>query len=146
MAQDAIQLLDADHQRAEPLSKDFKAAAGNRDAQLALAQTICAELVLHAMVEEEIFYPAYAHATGDQEAVAHAQKEHNELKELIAKVPQAENIDGAMEVIMRRTMHHVEEERREMFAKARVSGMELATVGGRIQTRKAEVADSVQAA
>ena len=146
MAQDAIQLLDADHQRVEALYKDFKAAGGNRDAQLALAQTICAELVLHAMVEEEIFYPAYAHATGDEQAVEHANKEHGELKELIAKVPQAENLEGAMEVIMRRTMHHVDEERREMFAKARASGMELATVGGRIQTRRDEVMAAVQGA
>jgi hypothetical protein len=43
-------------------------------------------------------------------------------------------------------MHHVEEERRDMFPKARSCGMELATLGGRIQARRAEVATSVHEA
>jgi hypothetical protein len=43
-------------------------------------------------------------------------------------------------------MHHVDEERRGMFAKAKACGMELATLGGRIQTRRAEVATSVHEA
>jgi hypothetical protein len=146
MAQDAIALLEADHQRVEALYKDFKAAGGNPAAKLDIAQAICMELTLHAMVEEEIFYPAFAQATGDTNLVEHAQVEHQQLRELIAKVPDAENLDGAVEVIVRRTLEHVDEERREIFAKARASGMELATLGGRIQTRRAEVATNVQEA
>jgi hypothetical protein len=78
--------------------------------------------------------------------LAHALKEHQEVKDLIARVPSAANLDGAIEAIKRHTLHHVEEERRGMFAKARASGMELATLGGRIQTRRAEVAEAVQEA
>lgn len=146
MAQDAIALLEADHHRVEELFKDFKAAGGNRTAKFDIAQAICMELTLHAMVEEEIFYPAFAAATGDQDMVGHATEEHQKVKELIAKVPEAENLDGAVEALMKHVLHHVDEERREMFKKARESGMELATVGGRIQTRRAEVADAVQGA
>ena len=146
MAQDAIALLEADHQRLENLVKEFKSASGDRAAKLALAQIICAELTLHTMVEEEIFYPAFAKATGNEEMVEHALKEHQHVKDLIAKVPDAENVDGAIEAIWHHVQHHVEEERREMFAKARASGMELATVGGRIQVRRAEVATAVQEA
>ncbi|MEO5672439.1 MAG: hypothetical protein ABIR26_17260 [Ramlibacter sp.] len=43
-------------------------------------------------------------------------------------------------------LHHVEEERRGMFAKARACGMELATLAGRMQTRRAEVFETIQAA
>jgi hemerythrin superfamily protein len=146
MAQDAIALLEADHQRVEALFKEFKSASGDGAAKFAIAQVICSELTLHSMVEEEIFYPAFAPATGDQQVVEHAQKEHQEVKDLIAKVPQAESLEGAMEVIMRRTMHHVDEERRGMFAKARACGMELATLGRRIETRRAEVTAAVQEA
>jgi hemerythrin superfamily protein len=146
MAQDAIALLEADHQRVEELFREFKSASGDRDAQLHLAQVICAEITLHSMVEEEIFYPAFEAATGDQGMVEHAEKEHAEVKELIAKVLSAENLQGAVEAIRQHVMHHIEEERRGMFAKARASGMELATLGGRIQTRRAEVAASVQEA
>jgi hypothetical protein len=146
MAQDAIALLEADHHRVEGLVRDFKSAGGDAAAKLHLAQMICMELTLHAMVEEEIFYPAFASATGDKQMVEHALKEHQEVKELIARVQTAENLDGAVEALWRHVEHHVEEERREMFAKARSCGMELATVGGRIQTRRAEVATTVQEA
>lgn len=143
MAQDAIALLEADHHRVEELFREYKAAA-DPAAKLHVAQVICMELTLHAMVEEEIFYPAFARATGDQEMLEHALKEHQEVKDLIARVPTAGNLDGAVEAIKQHTLHHVEEERRGMFAKARASGMELATLGGRIQTRRAEVAEAIQ--
>jgi len=145
MAQDAIALLEADHKRVEELYREFK-SAGDPAAKLHLAQIICMELTLHTMVEEEIFYPAYAHATGDDSLVEHATKEHQEVKGLIARVPTAENLEGVMLAIWNHVHHHVEEERSGMFAKARASGMELATVGGRIETRRAEVASAVQEA
>jgi hemerythrin superfamily protein len=145
MAQDAIALLEADHHRVEALFGEFKSAA-DPAARLHLAQIICMELTLHAMVEEEIFYPAFAKATGDAQMLEHALKEHQEIKDLIARVLTAENLDGAIEAVRQHTLHHVEEERRGMFAKAKASGMELATLGGRIQTRRAEVADAIQEA
>lgn len=145
MAQDAIALLEADHHRVEELFREFKAGA-DPAAKLHMAQMICMELTLHAMVEEEIFYPAFARATGDEQMLEHAQKEHAEIKELIARVLTAENLDGAVEAVKQHTLHHVEEERRGMFAKAKASGMELATLGGRIQARRAEVAEAIQGA
>jgi hypothetical protein len=68
------------------------------------------------------------------------------VKELIANVPSAQNLDGAIEALRTHVLEHVEEERSGMFVKAKSCGMELATVGGRIQTRRAEVAATVQAA
>jgi hypothetical protein len=111
-----------------------------------MAQIICMELTLHSMVEEEIFYPAFAHATGDAQLVERSLKEHQHVKELIANVSSAENLDGAMEALRRNVLEHVEEERRDMFAKAKSCGMELATLGGRVQSRRAEVATTVQEA
>lgn len=145
MAQDAIALLEADHHRVEELFREFK-SAGNPEAKLHLAQVICMELTLHTMVEEEIFYPAFAQATGDAQMLEHALEEHQEIKDLIARVLTAENLDGAIEAVKQHTLHHVEDERKGMFAKARASGMELATLGGRIQTRRAEVAEAIQEA
>ena len=143
MAQDAIAVLETDHHRVEELFREYK-LAGDAAAKMDLAQVICMELTLHAMVEEEIFYPAFAKATGDEQLLEHALKEHQGIKDLIAKVPTADNLDGAVEAIKQHTLHHVEEERKGMFAKARACGMELATLGGRIQTRRAEVAESIQ--
>jgi hemerythrin superfamily protein len=146
MAQDAIALLEADHHRVEGLYRDFKAIGGDPEAKLHLAQIICMELTLHTMVEEEIFYPAFAQATGDDRLVQHAIDDHAHVKLLIQRVLTAENVDGAIEAIWRNVHAHVEEERRDIFPKARACGMELATLGGRIQTRRAEVATQVQEA
>lgn len=147
MAHDAIALLESDHQRVEELFRDFK-STGNGDpaAKLQMAQVICMELTLHTMVEEEIFYPAFARATGDEQLVEHAVKEHAHVKDLIARVPVAENLDGAMEAIRQHVLHHIEEERRGMFVKAKSCGMELATLGGKIEVRRAEVFAAVQEA
>lgn len=145
MAQDAIALLESDHHRIEELFQEYKSAR-DPQAKLHLAQVICMELTLHAMVKEEIFYPAFTHATGDKHMVEHALKENGKAKELIARVLTAENLDGAVESIKRHMLQHVQEERQGMFAKARSSGMELATLGGRIQTRRAEVAEAIQEA
>lgn len=146
MAQDAIALLEADHQRVEGLFRDFKSAGGDAAARLHLAQIICMELTLHAMVEEEIFYPALARATGDEQLVERALKEHQHVKELIARVPNADNLEGAVEAVCRNALEHIEVERRDIFAKAKACGMELSTLGGRIQSRRAEVATNVQEA
>jgi hypothetical protein len=144
MAQDAIALLESDHQRVEELFREFRSAAGADAAtRLQLAQVICMELTLHSIVEEEIFYPAFARATGDEQMANHANKEHEEVKRLIARVPSADNLDGAMESIRQRVMQHVEEERRGMFEKARASGMELATLGGRMQARRDEIVSGI---
>lgn len=146
MAQDAIALLEADHQRVEGLFRDFRSAGGDAAARLHLAQIICMELTLHSMVEEELFYPALARATGDEQLVERARKEHQHLKELIARVPNADNLDGAVEAVCRNALEHIEAERRDIFPKAKACGMELATLGGRIQGRRAEVATNVQEA
>lgn len=146
MAQDAVALLEADHQRVEGLFREFRSTGADPAARLHMAQIICMELTLHAMVEEEIFYPAFAQATGDEQLVERARKEHQHVKDLIAKVPQAQNVDGAMEAIWRHALEHIEEERRDIFTRAKSCGMELATLGGRIQARRAEVATTVQEA
>src|SRR5690349_15944100 len=115
MAQDALALLEADHQRVQDLFRDFKSATGDPAAKLHMAQIICMEITLHSMVEEEIFYPAFALATGDEQLVQRARKEHQHVKELIARVQSAENLDGAVKTVCRHALAHIEEERRDIF-------------------------------
>ena len=54
---DAIALLKADHRKVEDLFEKFENAKGTERKQ-ALAKEICTELMVHATIEEEIFYPA----------------------------------------------------------------------------------------
>ena len=50
---DAIALLEADHRKVEDLFVEFKAAKGAAKKQ-ALVKEICAELLGHTVIEEEI--------------------------------------------------------------------------------------------
>lgn len=146
MAKDAINLLDADHVRVESLFNDFKSADLDPATRLDIAQVICMELVLHAMIEEEVFYPAFAEATGDRRMVEHARTEHQQVRDLIAQVPNAKDIDAVMAQIQKSTMEHVEEERRDMFARAKASNMDLVTLGRQLEIRKYELAANIHQA
>ncbi len=55
---DAIAILKADHRLVEELFEQFEKASGG-DRKKKLAVQICTELTAHAMIEEEIFYPAF---------------------------------------------------------------------------------------
>jgi hemerythrin superfamily protein len=84
---DACELLDADHIAVKHLFVEYARlameAAGGRHA---IAMKICDELTVHAQIEEEIFYPALREAIGETGLLGEAQAEHQEAKEMIAKI------------------------------------------------------------
>jgi hemerythrin superfamily protein len=56
LSADAVQVLEQDHRAVERLFSEF--AAGDEVRKEELSQQIFKELEVHAMIEEEIFYPA----------------------------------------------------------------------------------------
>ncbi len=143
---DAITLLDEDHQRVEQLFKDFEAAADASQKQ-AIAQLICLELTVHAQLEEEIFYPAFQKATGEQDMVQEAVEEHQEAKDLIAQIEGNPQPDDLVSELQEAIEHHVQEERDEMFPKARkTQGLDLAGLAQQMETRKVALVKELQAA
>ena len=82
--QDATLLLDEDHNEVIRMFEQYKAAK-DASKQKVLARQICQELLVHMQIEEEIFYPAYVKATGDQENLKDGLEEHKESRELIGK-------------------------------------------------------------
>src|SRR4051812_1392134 len=103
--QDAIALLDDDHNKVAAMFQQYK-AAHEPNRQRLMAQQICQELTVHAQIEEEIFYPAFARATGDQQMVQHSRKEHQEARELIAKVEAAPTDARLMLELEDAVLHH----------------------------------------
>src|SRR3546814_20437559 len=55
---DAIALLKQDHREVEDLFEQFEKAKGD-DRKEKLCKQICTELIIHTMIEEEIFSPAF---------------------------------------------------------------------------------------
>ena len=143
-ADDAIALLKADHRQVEGWFEQFKRSrAQSKKAEL--AGSICYALRLHTQIEEEIFYPAFLSAAGDEDIHHEAEVEHTGARNLIAEIEQAgpddEYFEARVKVLSEMIRHHVkEEEKRDgMFARARQSGMSLDELGERLRERKAEL-------
>jgi iron-sulfur cluster repair protein YtfE (RIC family) len=138
-AKDACELLDSDHQKVERLFSEYDAATDS-PTKSRLAQTICMELIVHATIEEEIFYPAFRKAAGDNKLVDEAEHEHHEARDLISQIEDARDMDPLMAKLKKAIEHHVREEREEMFPKARkTKGLDLAALATRLESRKAEL-------
>jgi hemerythrin superfamily protein len=143
--QDAIALLDSDHQKVERLFAEFESARGDSSKKSQLAQTICMELTVHATIEEEIFYPAFRKATNENDMVDEAEEEHQDAKDLITEIEDSEDIEPLMAELQKAITHHVREEREEMFPKARnASGLDLMGLATQLESRKAELMANYQ--
>lgn len=145
--QDACALLDNDHQKVERLFAEYQSAGNDQTRKSRLAQTICLELTVHATIEEEIFYPAFRKATGEDEMIDEAEQEHQEARDLITEIEDAEQMDPLIAKLQKAIEHHVREERDEIFPKARkTSGLDLMALGARLESRKRELMSGSQVA
>lgn len=141
-APDAIALLRADHKRVGALFADYdKTRTVEKKKQL--VTQICTELSVHAQVEEEIFYPAVKRALNDKDLIPEATVEHATLKTLIAQVegvePDEEMFDARIKVMSEYVKHHVKEEQKEMFPKAKTTKLDMVQLGARMSERKAKL-------
>lgn len=136
-------MLKADHRKVEGLFETYENAR-SKPAKAKLAQQICMELTVHAIIEEEIFYPA---VKGDVEddMLDEAYVEHDGAKvligELLAGSPDDSFYDAKVKVLSEEIKHHVkeEEQRDGMFAQAKKAGVDMMELGERLAARKAEL-------
>lgn len=141
-APDAIALLKADHKAVSGLFADYESAHSVTSKKNIVAE-ICTALAVHAQIEEEIFYPDVKAALKDKMLVPEAAVEHAGVKTLIAQLedvtPDGEMYDAKVKVLGEYVKHHVKEEHNEMFPKVKASSLDLADLGARMATRKAEL-------
>ncbi len=135
---DAVALLKADHRKVEELFEKFKKAQS--DGNEALVLEICTELSIHAMLEEEIFYPACQKAIGEADIVNEAYVEHDGAKVLIAELMESdaddEFFDAKVSVLSEMIKHHVAEEEKSLFPQAEKAGLNMAALGAKMLARK----------
>jgi iron-sulfur cluster repair protein YtfE (RIC family) len=143
--QDACTLLDADHNEVIGMFEQYKAAHDGRKQQLLAAQ-ISRSLLVHMQIEDEIFYPAFHKATGDEALLKDARKEHQEARELIARLDGDRQNAKLMLELEGDILHHVNDEREKMFPKARATpGLDLMQLADQLAARKAELMGTVAA-
>lgn len=141
---DAVALLKADHRKVEDLFEKFEKVKSTAQKK-SLVQEICTELTIHAMIEEEIFYPA---CTGEieEDLVKEAYVEHDGAKvmiaELLGSAPDDEFYDAKVKVLSEEIKHHVKEEEKRsegIFAQAREAGLDMDALGDELAARKQEL-------
>jgi hypothetical protein len=142
---DAIALLKEDHRKVEGLC-DKAEKARDEDRKKILVQQICTELMIHSMVEEEIFYPACKDKIEDEEVLDEAYVEHDGAKVLIAELldsgPDAEFYDAKVKVLSELIKHHVKEEEKRsegLLAQAKAAGLDMDELAERLTARKDEL-------
>lgn len=147
--QDAIALLKADHRKVEELFEKCEKAR-DKDRKFTLVQQILTELVVHAMVEEEIFYPACSGKV-DEDLSDEAYVEHDAAKVIIAELAYAKPddafYDAKVSVLKEEIKHHVKEEERAkegMFAQARQAGIDMMELAEQILARKEELLEQIK--
>ena len=136
-----IELLNHDHREVEQLFAQFESTQ-DRD----IALQICAELTVHATVEEEIVYPVLERI--DAETERDAEEEHADAKELIARIQTMEPGDPEFVPTVLKLKagieHHVEEEEGVAWDKMQAEARDqLDALGAAVQERKAELIGQV---
>ena len=140
---DVFALLKADHERvAEMMQKIEETTERAVKGRTETFTRLKTELDLHAMIEEEILYPALEDTEEAREITLEAYEEHRLVKQLLAELEaepkDTEEWTAKFTVLKENIEHHVEEEEGEMFKKAReaLSEEELETLGDRLQEAK----------
>jgi len=114
-------LLRRDHKKVKQAFRKFSDLDIEQDreqAQQLVTQT-CAEIEVHADIEEELFYPAARQALKDTMVIAEAEVEHSGARMLIGELKELEPDDEAFaasfNVLGEYLKHHIREEENELF-------------------------------
>ena len=141
---DAIQLLTDDHRTVERLFEQFEKAKSDEDKEQ-LARQICTELKVHALLEEEVFYPALRGKIEDGD-LDEALVEHDGAKVLINEIEssnaEADFFEAKVKVLREQIEHHIKEEEKQqgnLFSQARKADVDLDQLGHQMAARKAEL-------
>ncbi|MFJ3788386.1 hemerythrin domain-containing protein [Kitasatospora sp. NPDC090091] len=141
---DGTVLLREDHKSVEKLFKAFEKADDDAFAEKRrIVDQVIEELTAHAIIEEEIFYPAAREAAPEtKDHVLESIEEHHAvvwmLSELADLDAEDERFDAKMTVLMENVRHHVEEEENDWFPEVRkaMGRNRLLEIGDRLEEAK----------
>ncbi len=151
---DAIAMLTKDHEKVKELFTDLVKTTNRAVKKRGeLLEKIATELKIHTALEEEIFYPAFKKAgkkAGDDTLYFEALEEHRAVEDLILPdlsktEPDNSAFSGRAKVLKELVEHHVAEEEKELFPRAKqLFGKEmLSEIGEQMAARKRELKASL---
>jgi len=138
---DAIELLTNDHAEVEQMFRQIESLPEG-DARNELVAGVVRELSVHAVIEEQVLYPAMRERLPDGDSlVEEAIEEHQRAKEALAAIERADTPaerDPLLVRLMGDVRHHVEEEETELFPKLRAAfgSEEIREMGSKLASAK----------
>ena len=136
----AIAILKKDHDTVRGLFDVFEKAETRVSKDKIIAQAITA-LNIHAVLEEEIFYPAVRTHVGNK-LMNEADEEHHVAKVLIAELDRKaknDHRDAKFTVLAESVRHHIREEETEMLPKAKELSIDFEALGQKMLDRKRQL-------
>jgi hemerythrin superfamily protein len=137
----AISILKKDHERVKQLFDQFEKAEGKPAREKIIRQAVT-ELKIHALLEEEIFYPAVRQHVG-AELMDEADEEHHLAKVLIAELDAGVADPGhrvaKFTVLSESVRHHIKDEEGEVLPKAKSTDVDFVALGHKMVARKKQL-------
>lgn len=147
-----LEMLKDDHKRAKKAFRDFERLDPEKDPE-ACAQLVaqcCAELTLHATLEEELLYPAARNVLADEALIDEAEVEHASAKELISQLqqmqPDEEKFAARFTVLGEYLKHHIKEEEGEIFPRLSGAKLDWQALQAQILARREQLSDELMPA
>lgn len=140
-----IRTLDEDHDKILALFDEFERIRRDADDETlqSLVEVTCTELIIHAQVEEEFFYPALIEVLGSQDVLDEAQVEHGTARLLIGELEAMQPGDhcyaARFHVLGEYVRHHIQEERNRIFPQLQSAKLDAGTVAADIRHRRDEL-------
>jgi hypothetical protein len=137
----AIAILMKDHDTVKDLFDRFEKSEAPAEKEKIIAEAL-AELKIHALIEEEIFYPAVRKHVG-KDLMNEADEEHHVARVLIAELDRDgrgnDHRDAKFTVLAESVRHHIKEEEGDMLPKAKGVEMDFEALGRQMLDRKKEL-------
>src|SRR5689334_289780 len=136
----AIAILMKDHDKVKDLFDRFEKSESAQEKEKIIAEAVT-ELKIHAVIEEEIFYPAVRKHVG-KDLMNEADEEHHVARVLIAELDEGgggDHRNSKFTVLAESVRHHIREEEGEMLPKAKGLDIDFEALGGELLKRKNEL-------
>jgi hemerythrin-like domain-containing protein len=137
----AIAILMKDHDTVDDLFEKFEKTDSKIEKDKIIKEAIT-ELKIHAVIEEEIFYPAVRKHVGSG-VMNEADEEHHVARVLIAELDHTrrenDHRDAKFTVLAESVRHHITEEENEMFPKAKRLDIDFEALGEQLLVRKSQL-------
>jgi len=141
---DALAMLTADHRQVRALFQQYADTSDPYLKQI-IAEHVFAELTLHMLLEETVFYPAVAEQADEERKrlVSEALQDHQQLRNLMETLQEIDD-DAAFEAtfhtLSAHVDQHVEDEETTMFPQAaQILATHWEEITILLQERKAQI-------